>query len=91
MQKPPGTVEVKLRKNSSLRLILPKTSNLIKSSEQLRSLSGQQPDESSEVSPPPPERLDKLIDQPWTKDASRQIDWWLWYIQQEFETVGGKS
>lgn len=89
MQKRPGTMDVKLWKNSSLRLILPKTSNLIKSSEQRRSREGQQPDESSETSPPLPERLDKLIDQPWTKDASRSVDWWLWYIQQEFEMRGG--
>ena len=36
-----------------------------------------------------PEHLDKLIDQPWNAEASRQIDLWLWYVQQEFETTGG--
>ena len=36
-----------------------------------------------------PEHLDKLIDQPWNAEASRQIDLWLWYVQQEFETAGG--
>lgn len=36
-----------------------------------------------------PEHLDKLIDQPWTSEANRQIDWWLWRVQQEFETAGG--
>ena len=38
-----------------------------------------------------PEHLDKLIDQPWNAEASRQLDWWLWYVQQEFETAGGES
>lgn len=88
MQKPPGTVEVKLRENS-LRLIVPQKFASIKPSEQQRSRVQQQSDESSETFPPLPEHLDKLIDSPWTPEASRQIDLWLWYVQQEFETGGG--
>ncbi|MBA2748562.1 MAG: hypothetical protein H0U45_07425 [Tatlockia sp.] len=41
-------------------------------------------------SPALPPHLDKLLDEAWTSDASRQIDLWLWYVQQEFETVGGE-
>lgn len=81
MQKPPGAVEVKLRKNF-LNLIVLQTLDPINSSDQ-------EPNESLEGFPALPEHLDKLIDQPWTKDASRQLDWWLWYVQQEFETAGG--
>lgn len=40
--------------------------------------------------PPLPPYLDKLIDQPWSKEASLLLDSWLWYIQQEFELVGGE-
>jgi hypothetical protein len=36
-----------------------------------------------------PEHLDKLLDEAWTSENSRQIDLWLWYVQQEFELVGG--
>jgi hypothetical protein len=36
-----------------------------------------------------PPHLDKLLDLPWTPNASRQVDLWLWYCQQEFETAGG--
>ncbi len=41
------------------------------------------------ISPVLPPHLDKLLDLPWNPDASRQIDQWLWYTQQEFETAGG--
>ncbi|MBA2750455.1 MAG: hypothetical protein H0U45_17440 [Tatlockia sp.] len=42
--------------------------------------------------PPLPEHLEKLIDSPWNPDHSRQIDWWLWYDEQEpWQTAGGKS
>jgi hypothetical protein len=37
-----------------------------------------------------PRHPDKLIDQPWSKEASLLVDWRLWYTQQEFELVGGK-
>lgn len=37
-----------------------------------------------------PPHLDKLIDQPWSKEASLLLDSWLWYIQREFELVGGE-
>jgi hypothetical protein len=40
-------------------------------------------------SPVLPEHLDKLLDLPWSPEASRQIDLWLWYTQQEFEMTGG--
>lgn len=40
--------------------------------------------------PPLPPHLDKLIDQPWSKEASLLVDSQLWYIQQEIELVGGK-
>lgn len=40
-------------------------------------------------SPVLPEHLDKLLDLPWSPEASRQIDLWLWYTQQEFEMNGG--
>lgn len=36
-----------------------------------------------------PSHLDRLIDLPWTSENSRQVDQWLWYTEQEFETVGG--
>jgi len=36
-----------------------------------------------------PEYLDELIDQPWSKEASLLLDWWIWYVQQEFELVEG--
>ncbi len=38
---------------------------------------------------PVPSHLDRLIGSPWTSENSRQVDQWLWYIEQEFETVGG--
>jgi hypothetical protein len=38
---------------------------------------------------PLPQHLDGLIGSPWTGENSRQVDRWLWYIEQEFETVGG--
>lgn len=36
-----------------------------------------------------PPHLDRLIDLPWTSDRSRQVDQWLWYTEQGFETVEG--
>ena len=36
-----------------------------------------------------PLHLDRLINLPWTSDLRRQVDQWLWYIEQEIETVGG--
>lgn len=36
-----------------------------------------------------PEHLEKLLDSAWTPEASRLIDSWLWYAQQEFEAAGG--
>lgn len=88
MPKPPKAVGAETRKNF-LSLIIPQNSASLKSSEQQRSLSTQQSGESSQTDPILPEHLDKLIDSPWTSDASRQIDWWLWYVQQELETAGG--
>jgi len=41
-------------------------------------------------SPLLPSHLDKLIDLPWNPENSRQVDLWLWYVQQEFQTTGGK-
>lgn len=88
MQKPPGTLGVKRLRNS-LSLILSQKSTSIKPSNRARSLPLQQPGGSLQTFPPLPERLDKLIDLPWTKEASREIDLWLWYTQQEFEMTGG--
>lgn len=91
MPKPPGAMGAEMQKKF-LKTIVLQNSASIKSLQETwlqRSSEGQQPDESSETAPPLPEHLDKLIDSPWTKDASRSIDWWLWYIQQEFETAGG--
>ena len=50
-----------------------------------------QPEESPEIYSALPPHLDKLLDLPWIPDYSRQIDWWLWYAQQEFKTAGGKA
>lgn len=42
-------------------------------------------------SPPTlPEHLDELLDLPWTPEASRLVDCWLWYGEREFE-LGGES
>lgn len=38
-----------------------------------------------------PPNLDKLISEPWSPEANRQIDQFLWYTQQEFELVEGAS
>jgi hypothetical protein len=35
-------------------------------------------------SPPTPPHLSKLTHQPWTKENSLQLDWWLWYADLEF-------
>lgn len=34
-----------------------------------------------------PDHLDRLLDLPWTSEASLAIDRWLWWHQQEFEGV----
>ncbi|WP_146134109.1 hypothetical protein [Chlorogloea sp. CCALA 695] len=47
------------------------------------------PEESPEICSALPPHLDKLLDLPWNPDHSNQIDLWLWYVQQEFETTGG--
>lgn len=88
MPKPPEAVGAETRKNF-LSLIVPQNSASLKSSEQQRSLSTQQSGESSQTDPILPEHLDKLLAQPWNSDANRQIDLWLWYVQQEFEIAGG--
>lgn len=50
------------------------------------------PQQSSEArSPLPPPHLSELTNQPWTKENSLKLDWWLWYCQQEFELVEGAS
>ena len=36
-----------------------------------------------------PPHLDRLINLPLTSVFRRQVDQWLWYIEPEFETVGG--
>lgn len=38
-----------------------------------------------------PPHLEELISKPWSPEANRQLDRWLWYTQQEFELVGGAS
>ncbi len=35
-------------------------------------------------SPLTPPHLSKLTNQPWTKENSLQLDWWLWYADLEF-------
>lgn len=34
--------------------------------------------------PPLPPHLDQLLNSPWTKEASIQVDLWLWYTNLEF-------
>jgi hypothetical protein len=89
MPKPPGTLEAETQK-IFLNLIVLRNSASFKS----LSRASQQPDrtqteESKEARPALPEHLDKLLDLPWTSENSRQIDLWLWYVQQEFEMTGG--
>ncbi len=43
----------------------------------------------TQITPVLPEHLEKLLDSPWSPEASRQIDLWLWYIEREFELTGG--
>lgn len=37
--------------------------------------------------PPLPDWLDRLLDQPWTPEASLMVDRWLAYLAAEFEGV----
>lgn len=39
--------------------------------------------------PPLLPHLDKSIDSPSTPEASKQRDRWQWYVEQEFELLGG--
>lgn len=77
---------------STFKSTLPGENSLIRLAKKLQKTSPSlpQPDgtQTSEI-PVLPEHLDKLLDLPWNPDHSRHIDWWLWYIQQEFEMVGG--
>ena len=78
MPKPPRLMEVKAQNIDETResiLALPPAST-----------------QAREARPPIqslPPHLDRLINLPWTSDLRRQVDQWLWYIEPEFETVGG--
>lgn len=39
---------------------------------------------------PIPPWIEELLSRPWTSAASRQVDRWLWYEEQEFLGLGGK-
>lgn len=91
MPKPPEALGAETQK-IFLNLIVLRNSASFKSLPRAsQQLDGTQTEESKEVRPLLPEHLDKLLNEPWTADASRQIDLWLWYVQQEFEIVGGES
>jgi hypothetical protein len=45
----------------------------------------------AEQMPPLPPHLSELTNQPWTKQNSLKLDWWMWYCQQEFEAVVGNE
>lgn len=34
-----------------------------------------------------PRHLDRFLDQPFDRKKSIEVDFWLWYTQQEFEGV----
>ena len=78
MPKPPRRMEVKAQNIDETResiLALPPASTQAKEARSpIQSL---------------PLHLDRLINLPWTSDLRRQVDQWLWYIEQEIETVGG--
>jgi hypothetical protein len=38
-----------------------------------------------------PPHLERLTSEPWAKETSLQLDWWLWYCQQEFGIAGGAA
>jgi len=86
MSKPPVAMEVKTRKYF-LSPIIPRSSTSLQDTS--LHLSTQTDGTQPEASPLLPPHLDRLLDSPWTPDHSRQIDLWLWYVQQEFELVGG--
>ena len=83
MQKRPPGMDVRVSKNSSIVLILPKKSTSIKASKQQRS-------QQQQTFPALPPHLNKLISEPWSKEASLLLDSWLLYVQQEFE-IGGAA
>lgn len=82
MQKRPPGMDVRVSKNSSIVLILPKKSTPIK-------LLNQQRSQGQPIVPLLPPHLDQLIDYPWSPEASREIDRFLWYLEQEFGLFGG--
>ena len=87
MPKPPEALGAETQTKNLNRIVL-------RNFAQIKSLlrASQQPDRTQpEASPVLPEHLDKLLDEPWTPEASRQIDLWSWYVQQEFEVLGGES
>ncbi len=86
MSKPPTAMEVKTRKYF-LSPIIPRSSTSLQDT--ALHLSTQTDGTQPEASPLLPQRLDKLLDEAWTSENSRQIDLWLWYVQQEFEMTGG--
>lgn len=94
MPKPPVAVEVKTRKKSC-NSIIPRSSTSSKylvSESPLPPLPLQQVGRSQVQSTLPtlPPHLDKLISEPWSPEANRQIDQFLWCVQQEFELAGGE-
>lgn len=88
MPKPPGTLGAETQ-TKNLNPIVLRISAQFNYLQKTSVLSVQPDGTQPEESPVLPEHLDKLLDLPWTLEASRQIDLWLWYTQQEFETDGG--
>lgn len=49
--------------------------------------SGDHPESLSYCMPTLPDHLDRLLNLPWSSEASLAIDRWLWQWEQEFEGV----
>ncbi len=75
MPKPPGAMGAETQTKNLNRIVLRNSASL--------------QDTAPIKSPALPEHLDKLLDEAWSPEGSRQIDLWLWYTQQEFEMTGG--
>lgn len=81
MKKPPNATQRADARIKFLNSILPRSSAAAQYSE---ARSPRKP-----TIPALPQHLDALVDVPWNADASKQIDLWIWYTQQEFELLGG--
>ena len=79
MPKPPDTTKGAGRyKKPSESIVSPATTET-----QVFSLSP-----SRSPQPPLPDHLDALLDAEWSREASLQLDSWLWYFTDEFELAG---